>query len=79
MNHCETLQQLASTSAGVKKYIGPLSAKKQTQKFNTKVGHGKYTCNVSTWEIGAGGSEGWGHLQLHRKFEASLGKIRPCL
>lgn len=35
------------------------------------------TCNPSTWEVEAGGSEVEGHPWLHKEFEAGLGYMRP--
>ena len=37
------------------------------------------SCNLSIWEVEAGRFEVQGHSELHRKFETSLGCMRPCL
>lgn len=37
-----------------------------------------YTCSPSSQEVKTGGSEVQSHAQLHKKFEANLGSIRPC-
>lgn len=36
-------------------------------------------CNVRIWQEELGGSEVQSHSQLHSKFMASLGYVRPCL
>lgn len=38
-----------------------------------------HTCNPSTWEMGTGGLEIQGYLQLQNKFKASLSDMTPSL
>lgn len=36
-----------------------------------------HACNPSTWKVRAGGSRIQGHPEVHCKFEASLGHMKP--
>ena len=44
-----------------------------------ETGCGRALCNLSTWQIEAGGSSVGGHSWLHSDPKASLGYMRSCL
>lgn len=42
-----------------------------------KAGMAAHICNLSSWEVEAGGSEVQGHFQLHREFKSNLVYVKP--
>ena len=43
-----------------------------SSQYHRKLAMVAHTCTPSTWEVESGESEVQGHVQLHRKLEASL-------
>lgn len=48
-------------------------------KASSESGRVARICNPRTWEVERRGSEFQGHSQLHRKSEATMGYMRPCV